>query len=321
MYQASQQFIDLVKERNNILMVSHHKPDGDTLGSSLAFAHYLESINKSYRHFCVDRPVSYYEYLPKISQMIHDKSLINLDDFDLVICFDHGSLGQSGQAAELKQYKERDENIRLINIDHHFSNEKFGDLNILDFEASSTSECLYNIFKDTGIAISKNMATCLMTGLIYDTSTFTNSATQHSSLTCASDLVACGASIPDISDSVIKTKNLPSLNLWGEIFSRLTIHPERQIAYAIVRLSDLEQDGIKPEALDGLANFLQGLREIKAVMILIEEPDGMVKGSLRTTREDVDVNEIAKAWGGGGHKKAAGFKTTKEVMMAAGFWS
>lgn len=316
----ARQFINLVKERQKLLLVSHAKPDGDTLGSSLAFAHYLDSINKEYTHFCADPAADYYGYLPKLNNIINEKSTISLDDFDLVICFDHGSIKQSGHHEELARYRDANETVRLVNIDHHHSNELFGDLNILDLESSSTSECLYHILKSHGIEISKNMATCLMTGILYDTGVFTNSATRPSSLAMASELAAIGASIPQINSAVIQNKNIPSLNLWGEVFSRLQINEEHGIAYTLITLEDLEKGNIKREAIDGLSNFLQGLNGIRAAMLLVEEPDGSVKGSLRTNRDDVDVSEIAKRWDGGGHKKASGFKTSKAQLQAAGFW-
>lgn len=317
---TASQFINLINQRSNILIICHNKPDGDTLGSSLAFAHYLDKIGKKHTHYCIDVPASYYSYLPKIESMKHGEKP-DIHKFDLVICFDHGSIHQSGHADDLKRYKESSLETRLVNIDHHFSNEEFGDLNILDFDASSTSEVIYNIFRTCNILIDRNMATCLMTGLIYDTSNFTNSATKESSLSCASHLASCGASIPSINEKVIKTKNIPSLNIWGEVFSRLQINPKYHIAYSIIRKEDLIQEGVNKEALDGMVNFLQGLKDVKAVMLLTEDKDGWLKGSLRTIHDDVDVNALAKLWGGGGHKKASGFKVKAEIMEQEGFWS
>jgi len=318
---SASQLINLVNQRNNILLICHSKPDGDTLGSSLAFSHYLDKLNKPHTHYCADQPPLYYSYLPKIDKIIFSKEVPSFNSYDLIICFDHGSLSLSGHEQKLTGYKNSSPDIRLVNIDHHEFNDNFGDLNILDFEASSTSEVVYDIFRSSKIEIDRNMATCLMTGLIYDTSNFTNSATKESSLSCASHLASCGASIPSINEKVIKTKNIPSLNIWGEVFSRLQINPKYHIAYSFIRKDDLMQDGVNKEAMDGMANFLQGLKDVKAVMLLTEEKDGMLKGSLRTIHDDVDVSALARMWGGGGHKKAAAFRVKAELMEVEGFWT
>jgi phosphoesterase RecJ-like protein len=318
---TAQQLLTLVNQKDNILLIAHSKPDGDTLGSSLAFAHYLDSLNKKYEHFCTDAAADYYSYLPKLNQIINDKTKIDLNNYDLVICFDHGSINQSGHGEELAKYRDATSEVRLVNIDHHHTNELFGDINILDLEGSSTSECVHYIFKNNKIPLNKNMATCLMTGILYDTGIFTNSATKHTSLAMASELTSLGASIPQITGAVIQNKNIPSLNLWGEVFSRLKINEKHGIAYTVITQHDLQDQNIKREAIDGLVNFLQGLNGIKAVMLLVEEADGTIKGSLRTTHDDVDVSLIAQTWGGGGHKKASGFKTTVEELRKEGFWN
>lgn len=159
-----------------------------------------------------------------------------------------------------------------------------------------------------------------MTGIITDTGNFTNSATQQSSLDVASDLVRLGAKIPEISQHTLRNKTIPSLNLWGEVFSRLVINPRYQLAYTVVTQEDFETLGVTPESLDGLVNFLAGLQGVRFVLLLTQTQADIIKGSLRTTDDTLNVSDLAKIWGGGGHTKAAGFTLSGNLIQKNNRW-
>lgn len=308
-----------VEGAKNILLVAHANPDGDTLGSSLAFAHYLENLKKPYSHYCNTAAAGYFDYLPKINQINNLITGQQLELYDLIIFFDHGALSQSNIEELISPLILRHD-IIIANIDHHQSNSHFGNINIVNLEASSTCETIYQIFKHKNISIDRNMATCLMTGIITDTGNFTNSATKQSSLEAASDLSRLGAKIPEISAHVLQNKTIPSLNLWGTVLNRLVIDEKEGMAFTVITQNDFEENGIEREAIDGLINFLACLENVRYVKLLVEEKDGRIKGSLRTVRNDVDVAEMAAKWGGGGHKKAAGFHMEGKLREKDGKW-
>jgi len=127
------------------------------------------------------------------------------------------------------------------------------------------------------------------------------------SLQIASDLIAKGGNINLIKELVFKDKSIGVLKLWGTILSRLAKHDTHEIVYSYVTQKDFTAHQVDESELEGLTNFMNNLSEGKAALILKELPGNQVKGSFRTTRDDVDVSAMAKALGGGGHKKAAGF--------------
>ena len=315
----SEKFMRAVGQAKKILVISHTNPDGDTLGSALAFIHYLEDKKIENFHFCSTEPASYFIYLPKIKDLSTDLDPKTIDGFDLIILFDHGAIHQSQIETHLTPLLTRPD-ITIANIDHHISNSKFGNINIVNLEASSTCEALYYLLMAAGIEINSSMATCLMTGIITDTSNFTNSATQHSSLTAAADLAQRGAKIPEISAHVFRNKNIPSLNLWGTVLNRLYIDEAEGMAFTVITQNDFETYGIEREALDGLINFLSHLENVRYVKMLVEEKDGSIKGSLRTSRDDIDLTVMAAQWGGGGHRKAAGFKLKGRLVEVDEKW-
>jgi phosphoesterase RecJ-like protein len=299
------------------LLVSHEKPDGDSLGASLALSQYMAKNGKDHKYFCIDKPPSYFNFLPRIENIISDAKQIDLNEHDLLIAVDCGSTQRMGMDENLIKTKK---DLLLINIDHHRSNNYFGHHNLVMPEASSTSEIIYKLFDANQINIDKYMATNLLTGILSDTMNFTNAATTKDSLKIASELLKLGARTNQILNNLTQNKNLLALKLWGKIFDRIEIQQEYNFAYVTIDREDLEQAQIQREGIDGLANFLSTLRDADFILVLTEEEDEFIKGSLRTTKDGVDLAKIAQALGGGGHKKAAGFKIEKKLMGNGANW-
>jgi phosphoesterase RecJ-like protein len=299
------------------LLISHENPDGDTLGASLALSAYLSHLNKNHKHFCKDRPASYFNFLSKIENIISDFSKINLLEHDLIIAVDCGSISRLGIEQELlSQHKD----LVIINIDHHYSNDHFGHYNLVVPLASSTSEIMYDFFKANQIVVDKYMATSLLTGILSDTMNFTNAATTDKSLQIASELIKQGARANQIVNNLTQNKNLSALSLWGKILDRTKIQPNHNFAYTYINKKDLEESQTKREEIDGIANFLSTLADPDFILVLSEEEDNSIKGSLRTTKNKIDLAKIARTLGGGGHRKAAGFKITKSSIGTGEDW-
>ena len=308
-----------IKEAKSILIISHRKPDGDTLGSAACLMNYFSSINKNFSYFCADFPSKHFLYLPLVENAKQDFDLDNCKkNFDLIITLDCGDEKQTGLEKVFTQNK----NMLpfVINIDHHLTNTEFGDLNLIDPSASSTTLILYNFFKNQKIEIDKNMATCLLTGIATDTSFFSNAATTLESMQAASNLLLSGARPKSILANNYKNKSLDILKLWGKALLRLKVNDEFSIATTVITLKDLELYNLNPEAIEGIANFLNNLGGVKAVAIIKEELDNKIKVSMRTTYPNVDVSKIATAFGGGGHKKAAGFTISGKIKEEDDNW-
>lgn len=288
-----------IKNSDKILIISHRRPDSDAIGSSLAVFFYLKNIGKNPILFNVGPIAAYFDFLPGLNHVCYDEKILD-NKFDLVITLDLSSLNHSGLSDEVFK------NNYVINIDHHISNHRFGDINLIDDQASSTCEIIYNIFSKINFNINKNISTCLLCGLLGDTGNFSNSATTISSLNISAQLMGKGAKIAKINDWVNKNKSLNGLRLWGRVLSRLRTDDNKEIAYTYIKEEEYKEYQINEEELDGLTNFLNIISDAKFVA-LFRISSNFTRVGMRTIRNDIDLSEIAKVKGGGGHKKAAGF--------------
>ncbi len=302
MHRTAEQIHNLIKGVNKITLVSHPSPDGDTLGAAMAFAEYLQTLGKEVRVFCVSPVPEKFSFLNNIHLVSMDP--VVFADMDTVTVLDCGDLRFAGVVEILKDHA-----ATIINIDHHATNEKYGHLNMVMVDAASTTEVVYNFFKANNIRITPTMATSLLTGLITDTDNFSNSATSYTSLTASSELLRLGANWTIIHHSLVQNKSIAILKLWGLILSRLTKKENSDMAYTYLTMKDLAEYGINDDDVEGISNFLNKLDGAKISLFIKETADGKIKGSFRTTSDDIDVSALAKKMGGGGHKKAAGFTT------------
>ncbi|HSR89475.1 MAG TPA: bifunctional oligoribonuclease/PAP phosphatase NrnA [Candidatus Udaeobacter sp.] len=302
MQRTAQQIHNHLQSVNKITLVSHPNPDGDTLGAAMAFAEYLRNLKKEVKNFCLSPVPEKFGFLNNIHLVSFDPATFL--ESEVITVLDCGDLRFAGIAEIIKDHP-----ATLVNIDHHATNEKYGHLNMVIPNASSTTEVVYNFFKFNNIYITRTMATALLTGLITDTDNFSNSATSYTSLTAASDLLRLGANWTVIHHSLVQNKSIAILKLWGLILSRLHKKENSDMAYTYLTIKDLLQYGISDEEVEGISNFLNKLDGAKISLFIKETADGKIKGSFRTTSDEIDVSALAKKMGGGGHKKAAGFTT------------
>lgn len=314
MERITKQIYNKIIEAKKILIIPHQNPDGDALGSVSTLSHFFTRINKPHTIFCVTPvPINLTIY-PHLVSPTSDEAVFKDTEHDLILVVDSGDLKYAGVDKHMANLKHEP---TIINIDHHATNQRFGHHNLVIPTASSTTEIIYYFFKKNNIAIDKKMAGAIMLGLITDTENFTNPGTTVSSFTVASDLIHKGANFNLLKTLFLKNKSIPSLKLWGTVLSRLEKNEELDIVYTFVTQNDLISNNASEVEIEGITNFLNNLNEGRASLILKELPDGKIKSSFRTTRDDFDASAIAKAFGGGGHKKAAGFTvdgTIDEVL-------
>jgi len=286
-----------------ILIVPHKNPDGDAVGSATAFLEYLHLIQKEGIIFCATSISAKWSFLRHSQTIISDPNIFKDPEITSIVVLDSSDLRYAG----IDQFIESHSTV--INIDHHATNELFGHHNLVIPTASSTTEVLYNFFKNTAIIYNQHLATSLLTGFITDTDSFSNAATSAEALAAASELVRFGARLNTITSSTVKNKSVDTLRLWGIVLARLKKNEALGLSYTYITKADLQEHSFNESETDGIANFLNNLGDTKIALILKETVDGYIKGSLRTIHEGVDVSELAKKMGGGGHKKAAGFTT------------
>jgi len=297
-----------IKESKNILLVTHVHPDGDALSSICAMIEFLEKNNKKYFAYCQDKPIENFSFMPQIDKIIFDKKFLgdDLSAFDLIITLDCGSLHRTGLNLEIKDLISKRSNNFIIEIDHHPKVDCFSDLEIRDSEAAATTEILYDFFKINKIKITKNIANCILTGILTDTANFLYPSTSNKTINISSEMLTCGAKFPQITRETWYNKNLDSMRLWGIALKKLKINKKYNIAFSVLTKEEIKKSKDNKDIFDSIAGFLGNLYKVKGIMLLREE-DGHVKGSLRTSCSNVDISLLAKMFGGGGHEKASGF--------------
>ncbi|MFA5126848.1 MAG: bifunctional oligoribonuclease/PAP phosphatase NrnA [Patescibacteria group bacterium] len=305
----SQAIWQAINRAKDVLIFSHQKPDGDTLGANLALTRFLKNLNKNVTSFCIDPLPLGLQFLPD-SHCLTQDHLVFTKKYDLIIALDSGSLDYAGVRYLLTALPI---NYTLINIDHHASNDHYGHINLVIHDASSTCEVIYRLLKDWQVTLDKEMATHLSTGIITDTGGFRNNATGHLSLSAAADLYRQGANLQQIMNQTLNNRELKHLKLWGRTLERLQHVDQYQLVYTFVTQQDFLECEISDGNIEGIANFLHILNEGKIILVLKEDADNMIKGSMRTTT-DIDLAKIATLLGGGGHKKASGFSLPGKLV-------
>ncbi|MFA5855601.1 MAG: DHH family phosphoesterase [Candidatus Gracilibacteria bacterium] len=252
-----------------------------------------------------------------------DISVLKEDEkFDLIVTVDTGDLVQLG-----KLYEEHKElftgGTPLLNIDHHASNGKFGTYNLLDYSAAATTQIITPMILDLEKTlgeevIDEDMATLLLVGIITDTGSFQHTNTTPEAFEVAASLLDRGGRQQEIIKHVYKTKSLGTLKLWGRVLSRLQYDPTLKFVYSFVTLSDLKDTNTNPDDTGGIIDeLLTSAPGAEVVMMLKEKEEGFISGSFRAPGTLANVDEVAKLLGGGGHKKAAGFRIKNKSMEDA----
>lgn len=290
---------ELIDSSNHVLLTMHERMDGDDGGSVLAVFHHLQKNGKQASCAIKKGVPPQLKFLPGSE---HIKDDINNENFDLLITFGCSSKDRTGSA-----------NINalqtpIINFDHHPDNEFFADINIVDADKSSVAELVYDFFIFHSWPITPQVATCLLTGIIMDTGSFMHSNTKKSTFKAAGELMRKGAQTSHIIRHTYHSKNLQILKAWGKAMENAHYDQKHKIIYAVMTEKDLEGFGQLPQsAFEGFVETLNTYPEARFAMFLRQDGE-VIKGSLRSDPyKNTDVSQIAKIFGGGGHKMAAGF--------------
>ena len=300
----------LLLRSQRILLIGHQRPDEDTLGSVLSFYIYLKLLGKEVKMYFNDPAPSYLFFMPEIDQISTDQQLF-AERYDLYVFLDCGSISNTRLSEVVIQGQ------TVLNIDHHASNTNYGTVNYVNTKASSTCEIVYNFFMAIGFKVDKKIATCLLAGILGDTSGFIHSTTQAETIKIASELIKTGIKIHQIFNFVVRNKTIDGLRLWGEILSRLRVNTELNIAYSWIKDTDFADFRVQEDELDGIANFLNAIVDVNATA-LFRISDQRIKASWRTKRDDIDLSKFCGLFGGGGHKKASGFTLDLKVVEQDG---
>lgn len=298
-----------IRESNKIAITFHVSPDGDSLGSSLALMQGLKKIGKEAYILSKEEVPMDFKFLP-CSDMINGKRYTVLPGTECVIVLDCGDVKRINADLNMDANE-----YTLINIDHHISNDLYGDLNYVDTNASAMSETVYQMLRIMGIKIDKDMATCLYTSLITDTGSFKYSGTTSVTHTIAGDLINTGIDFSEIHRTVFDNKKFDRIKLYGKAIENMDLIG-KEICIMTITKQMLSELGLNGETdTSDIINIGMQIDTVETTALIKEADDG-VKVSLRS-KSKVDVRKVAESFGGGGHVRAAGLKIENKTVDEA----
>lgn len=282
--------LKLIRERQNVLILTHSKPDGDAVGSATAMAFALKHTNNVKMMFD--------DYNPRFD-LLHPNEFLtsSIQNADAVVVLDCANKNRLGKLLSLT------ENTFVINIDHHISNDNFGDVNCVCSNASSTAEIVFELLKDE---LNSDIALAIYVGIISDTDGFRHSCTSKRT----HEIVA-----------KLYDFDLPFSNVYNELINMRTMNEVRNIAKTIENLEVISNIAISFLNLDaqtkttaGLIDFIKSIKKVTLAVMIIETEPFVCKVSFRS--DDIDVNKLAEKFDGGGHKFAAGCVINTDALTA-----
>ncbi|UCB53329.1 MAG: bifunctional oligoribonuclease/PAP phosphatase NrnA [Candidatus Zixiibacteriota bacterium] len=296
--------VNLIERSSTVLITSHQDPDGDSIGSQLALGELLESRGKTCRIVNQGPLPSKYMFLDtqnKIADVDHLKLQKDVfAAFDSVFVLDCTSLSRLGQLERLFPSK-----ATLVNIDHHPDNERFGTINYLDVGASATGEMIFCLLEACEFSVSPAVATQLYAAILSDTGRFKFPNTSPRCLKVCAELVASGANPKRVTNQIYFNHSPAFLKLLGTILSSPQIVDRGRICALTLKQSLLTELKIDPREVEGLVDYSLFVRGVEIGLLFTEKGDGKTKVNLRSQNE-YDVSRIARGFGGGGHRNAAG---------------
>lgn len=290
--------LEAIREHRRFCIVGHVRPDGDCVGCQLGLAAALENEGKEVVVWNDDR-------LPQKLAFLDPQHVLQPprpdESFDCVVAVDAASYERLGRVGDCI----RDRKL-LINIDHHASNTRFGDVNWVGTHAPSTGELLFRLLKYAGWSVTPRIADCLFAALSTDTGSFQYPSTRPSTFTVAGELVKRGANLTTICREVYQSYPLSRVCLLRHLFNHFRLAHNNQIAYFWLKPADFARTGASPADAEGLIDHLRAIEPVVVACVFEEVEPELIRISLRSKDMDVDVNHIASAFGGGGHAAAAG---------------
>ncbi len=293
-----------IKNAKKILLTTHGKPDGDAVSSVCTMMLLLTDLNKYFVTYCSDPAPEPLHFLPFTEKIETDINKVDFASFDLIVPVDCGSLSRTNLSVQIKN---RNTNQYVVEFDHHPKVDDYADLEIRDPLAASSTEVLYGFFRDNDLKINKQVANCILTGILTDTGNFLYPSTTDKTINIASEMLLCGAKYPLITEETWRNKSIGAMKLWGKAIGALEINKKYNLAFTVIKYKDILESACNNAEMEGISGFLSNLYGINGLLLIRETADGTLKGSLRTTHPDIDISKLANRLGGGGHKKASGF--------------
>lgn len=294
----------VILEGNKIGLTFHVSPDGDAIGSTLGLLNGLRELGKDV--YVISREVipDNLSFLP-LGEEINGNTTEPIEGTDLVIVLDCGNVERI--CANLEGFKGK-----IINIDHHKTNDFYGHLNHVEEKSAATAEIIYILLNELGFKFKEydevlvKIGTCVYTSIVTDTGSFRHSNVTERTHKIAGELIGVGVNNTNIYNNLFDNKPYEKVKLMGEALSSLKLHLNNKVSFIKLPKELLESLGLANVDTSDIISIALGIKGVEVAVIIKEVEDG-IKGSLRS-KNDFDVSKVAEVLGGGGHTKASGFK-------------
>jgi bifunctional oligoribonuclease and PAP phosphatase NrnA len=304
-----QAVVAALREHDRFLVVTHENPDGDALGSLLATTIALRQLGKDVAMYLAGAGALPREYafmpldglLRELPADMEERTLVAVD------CAKADRMGPDTSPIDRAQ--------RVVNIDHHHDNSRFGDVNLIVADASSTGEVLRDVFAAVGVELTSEIAEPLYIALVTDTGRFQYTNTTPKSLRLAAELVEAGADIHAVFQQVYESVEFAKLKLLARALERARVLEGGLIVVSYLVRTDFAEVGAAEPYSEGIIDYLRAVEGAELAALIREPPrdDAERRVSLRASIDELDVSAIARAFGGGGHRQAAGFSSEASI--------
>jgi len=293
---------NILQKNNNFLITSHINLDGDAIGSELALYSILKKLKKKPIILNQGKLPKVYDFLPGVNKVQYlEDDYIDTKSIDVGIALDCSNVKRMGKTYEIFK------NIKtIINIDHHASNESFGDLNYVDSSVSSVGEIIYELIRFINVdLLDEDISTCLFTSILTDTGSFRYSNVSSRTFKIASDLTSFEIKPHLIAAKIYNRNTYPGLKLLGEALSTLEANNSNYVSWITITRKMLNNTKANDEEIEGIIDVAATLDNNEISILFRETKDNKIKISFRS-KGNFDVNKFAGKFNGGGHPNAAG---------------
>jgi phosphoesterase RecJ-like protein len=292
---------------DDILLIAHVSPDGDTLGSCFALYGTLTSMGKRVQIVCEDAVPAVYRFLPFSNRVIAPEAAKPAKAVASVDCAD---LARTGRAAALFAAA-----ADTLNIDHHGTNDRYAANNFVQ-KAGATGELVYGVATALGVPVDQDIASCLYAAIATDTGNFSYGNTTPDTMRIAAELLETGFDLPEVNRRLFRAVPYHKLMLQALAVTRTRLYENNRIAVTALTRENVESCGASAEDTEGIIDALRDIDTVEIAALLREGDDGKIRVSLRG-KTCADVSKIAVAFGGGGHRLAAGCTMEPPIAIAA----
>ncbi|MFD0680105.1 MULTISPECIES: DHH family phosphoesterase [unclassified Paenibacillus] len=309
--EAAAQFI---LTHDDFLVASHIQPDGDAAGSTFAVAWILSALGKRFTLINEGHMPDKFMYMAAgrhsiVNYEANPAAITAYQNIISVDCADYSRIGSVHRVFT--------DDAQILNIDHHSTNDRFGSVNLVMDSAAATVEILYDLALQLDIPLSHELNVCIYSGLLTDTGGFRYANTSAKVMNIAADMLKRGVKGHELAEHLLEKLTYPQISIIKSSLNTLAFAHGNQVGWLAVSLEDLVNSGASSDDLDGLVNYPRNVEGVEVGLLFKEKAGGVVKVSLRSSGK-VDVAQVAKTFGGGGHVRAAGcaiYGTLEEAVQ------